>query len=194
MTDTHVKSNEARVFVTLDVHDPVELHRAATTSFLAGGGTPTEAEQWLGSVGRPNVDACIQEIHHRPSAPGTTTVSEQVTVVDPTTPVLRQGTIVFASTGNITAQELDRINEAFGIEEVGNGVHRCLDDIRHDGLFVSPKHAGFIVRIPGDDFLDEVLEGLTPEMRALVEAAVRQKATRIDFDADEEYADGFHEG
>lgn len=193
MNHKDAKPLEARVLLTLDIRDPADLHRAASASFLDAGGTPAEAEQWLGHEERPDLESCVRQLHHRPSSPGTVMVSDEVTLVDPTIPVLRQGVIVFASTGNITTAELDRINAAFEGELVGNGVHRCLDDIRHDGLFLSPKHAGFIVRVPGNDFLDEILPGLTPEMRALIEAAVRQKATRIDFDADEDYADGFHE-
>lgn len=193
MTDHEAKPIEARVLVTMDIHDPARLHRAATESFLLEGGTPAEAELWLGTSAAPVLDACLRQLRHRPSSPGTRDVSDEVTIVDPDIPVLRQGTIVFASTGNITAEELKRINASFELELVGNGVHRCLDDIKHDGLYVSPKHAGFIVRVPGDDFLEETLPGLTVQMRALVEAAVRQGATRIDFDADEDYADGFHE-
>lgn len=193
MSHMDAKPLEARVLLTLDIRDPAELHRAASESFRTAGGTPAEAEQWLGREERPDLESCVRQLHHRRSSPGTTMISDDVTIVDPTIPVLRQGVIVFASTGNLTTTELDRINAAFEGEQVGNGVQRCLDDITHDGLFLSPKHAGFIVRVPGDGFLDEILPGLSPEMRALVEAAVRQNATRIDFDADEDYADGFHE-
>lgn len=183
---------EAKLTITYDVIDVGALHGTATAFFVAAGGTPSEAEAWLGVEADPNVSACLLELHHASRIEGATHVSAEVDVIRPDVPTLREGKTVFASTGNITADELDRINASFGLEEVGGGVHRCLDDITHDGLFISPKYAGFIVRIPGHEFLAERIEELTPEMRALVEAAARQGATRIEFDADEEPAEGFH--
>jgi hypothetical protein len=107
-----------------------------------------------------------------------------------TLPKLRSVMTVTASTAHLTPVELQRITDAFQMEREGN-THRCLEDISHDGLYMSPKDSGFIVRIPGDEVYDEVLPGLTPEMRSLVESAHAQLATRIEFDSDEDAVVGF---
>ena len=69
--------------------------------------------------------------------------------------------------------------------------HRCLEDIDHDGLWLSPKDSGFYVRLPAlAECWDDVLPRLTPEMRAIAELARAQGADRIEFDVDEDPTEG----
>lgn len=111
-------------------------------------------------------------------------------IANNTHPKLRPVLTVAASIAHLTEAESKRITDAFGMVPEGT-TFRCLEDIEHDGLYISPKDCGFIVRIPGPEIIDEYLPHLTPEMRSLVEAATAQLACRIEFDIDEDAAEGF---
>lgn len=99
------------------------------------------------------------------------------------TGILQIAPMVACSTQHLTVVELERINAAFGMEPHGP-TYRVTEDIRHDGLYMSPKDCGFFVRIPRGETLECILPGLTPEMRSIVNAAVQQNAARIEFDVD----------
>lgn len=181
------------VTLELTIHDPDAVVMAAREDFVSRGGSPSETDAWLGRLEQPDLANALTQLLGKgvPKGTGATVTHCSSRIDDPERPRLRTVVTVAASTGHLTAYELTRINDAFEMERDGPFT-RCRDDILHDGLRISPKDCGFILRVPGEESLADKLEGLSPEMRALVDLAVEQGATRIEFDADEEPIDGLH--
>ena len=174
--------------------DALLIYQQARASFISKGATTEECEAWLGTPAEPKLEACAKEILQPKSPPEQmSTLSTKASYFPDDIPMLRKSVIVHASTGNITKRELAEIDSLFDAE-IKNGERKCFEHIRHGPLFMSPKDYGFYARIPQPDPKDpEQWNGLTPEMRALVDAAIRQGASTIEFDADEDCLEGFYD-
>ena len=178
--------------------DPVLLYRQALNSFLADGATNDEAIAWLGTEEEPNIDACTKQVMHPSIVPGQAgRIDATVSFVRENQPILRTSTIVHASTGSITKAELERIESLFEpVTETGDMKleRKCFEHVRHGPLYLSPKDYGFYARIPEQDPQDpKQWRDLSPEMRDLVNAAIRQGASTIEFDSDEEIVKGLYD-
>lgn len=159
----------------------------ATHARAAATGAPALAET-IGAAGAPDLAGCVGAIV-RAALPSDDAFA-LVDVRTGRTGPLRVVPMVAASISNLTEAEMDRIRAAFRMEAHGD-THMALEDVTHDGLWMSPKDHGFYVRLPAlSEGWDRVLPGLTPEMRAIAELARAQGADRIEFDADEDPADG----
>jgi len=186
------KEMQVEVIATIDVQDVTTLHDKAASGYcLRRNGDPSAfdfAQETMGAVEAPDVGACLGEvlIAALPRDAGFVLGDVRMQAAG----LLRTIPMVAASTRNLTEDEIKRIDDAFGMEPRGQ-THLCLEDVDHDGLWLSPKDAGFYVRLPAlADRWDLVLPRLTPEMRAIVELARAQGADRIEFDRDEDPAEG----
>lgn len=186
----------AQITIDVEITDPQALHAHARIDYLGQqadvAAADLEALDFLGSSENPKLDACLRQIFDRSvkSDAGVIVNDSFAAVSTPTAPRLRSIPMVAASTAYLTPAELARINEAFGLEPEGI-THRALEDIKHDGLYMSPKDCGFYVRIPCEETFTEVLPQLSEQMRALVTAAHAIGAHRIEFDCDEATVEGF---
>lgn len=182
---------QVEVTTVVDVDDAALLHLKATASYIVRTGARSDAgvtEERIGTFERPDAHGCLKDL-----VSGVFESDSGVRVVDVRSTAsgrLRVIPMVAASISNLTVEEMDRIREAFQLEEHG-GSYKALEDVQHDGLWLSPKDHGFYVRLPAlAERWNEVLPGLTPEMRSIVELARTQGADRIEFDADEDATDG----
>jgi hypothetical protein len=181
--------------VTIEIEDAGSLvEYVASAKCLAAFGDPVEFDRIVtvfGTPAEPNVEACLTDILSTsiPREAGIAARKIDMTVTNR----LRVIPVVAASLSNITKEELKRINAAFeAVPE--NGTQRCLEDVKHDGMYLSPKDSGFYVRLPSlPETWDEVLPLLTPEMKAIALIAREQGADRIEFDRDEDPTDGLVE-
>lgn len=183
---------KARIVVDVEIDDPNTLHAKVGSDHCLANSLDDDAfetaVEMFGPSGDPNVEACLEsllDVNH-PEAT-VRVVSCEAKVQDATT--LAQSTYVTVSILHLTEGEAQRITDAFGFEQDGD-TYRGREDIRHDGLCISPRIDGFIVRVPSEESLPDKLPGMTPEMRAVVQAAVRQGARRIEFDVEEDAIDG----
>ena len=182
---------DAIVTIMVGIDDPAALHAKAGSDYcIANSGRPEafdEAEELFGPPTAPDVPACLRQLYdrHLPDA-GIHVDDSTATLVDRS--ALRLTTTANASVQHLSPAELTRINAGFGMEPHGP-TYRATEDLRHDGLYMSPKDHGFVVRVPAGD-LDGRLAEATPEMAAIVRAAAALGANRIEFDADEEPVDG----
>lgn len=103
---------------------------------------------------------------------------------------LRPIAAVACSTIHLSRSEVERIEEELYFDaEKDEMLERPLETIVHDGLHITSKPCGFYARVPSDAVRETVLEQLSPEMRAIVEAAIDQDAVLIEFDVDEDPSD-----
>jgi hypothetical protein len=181
----------AEIVITVEIDDGAALHSKAGSDYCVSNADRLdafdEAIAMFGPEENPDLAACLRHLYDVSHGDAGVRAVECEARVDDGT-AFRVGRTVNVSIEHITPAELKRINEAFGMEKCDT-TYRAFEDIEHDGLYMSPKNHGFILRIPGSDFLDERMEALSPEMRGIVELAVAQGATRIEFDADEEPID-----
>jgi hypothetical protein len=181
----------ARIEIDAEVRDVRALYEAALGSMTAAGSTEAEAEEWLGTSREPEIGNCMTELLMRgiPKDAGLAVTECGTDVLDKGAMRLRRTTTVQVSTVHLKGAEMKRINDSFSLGTIdGEAVSR--EEILHDGVYLSPKYAGFILRIPQEDNLLEKTSGMSREMRTIVEIAARQGATRIEFDADEEPVEG----
>lgn len=183
---------KARIVVDVEIDDPNALHEKVGSDHCLANPLDEDAfetaVEMYGPAGEPDVEACLEsllDVNH-PEAT-VRVVACDALIQDETT--FTQATYVTVSILHLTEDEAQRITDAFAMERVGN-TYRALEDIRHDGLNISPRVDGFIVRVPSEEFIRDKLSDMTPEMRAIVQAAVRQGARRIEFDIDEDVIDG----
>lgn len=195
MTDhAHGESKEGDIIAEITISDIhlQSIYERARKSYADKGATQDEIDAWLGTPDKINHDTCLKELLYPHALSDVANKIEISSFVIPEDlPLLRKSSIVHASTGNITQKELQAIEEAFGAKTT-NHRRACYEHVQHGPLYLSPKDYGFYVRIP-----EEVTESpkwidLTPEMRAIVEAAIRQGATTIEFDADEHPTDNLY--
>lgn len=185
------KRMNAEIVISVEIDDEAALHSKVGSDYCVANADRIdafdEAVSMFGPAEDPDLAACLASLYDVSNGEaGVRAVSCRAVVDDGAS--LRMTTTVNVSVTHITPAELKRINEAFGMEEVGT-TYRALEDIQHDGLYMSPKNHGFIVRLPDPETLSERIGGLSAEMRAITELAVRQGAYRIEFDADEEPID-----
>lgn len=180
------------ITATIEVQDVATLHERVTTGYcLRRNGEPSAfdfAMETMGGIASPDLAGCLSELVNSsiPKDAGIVVKEVQTRAAG----VLRVVPMVSASIRNLSVAEMDRIRMAFGMVPQGH-THLCLEDVDHDGLWLSPKDHGFYVRLPAlAETWNEVLPRLTPEMRAIVELARAQGADRIEFDADEDAAEG----
>lgn len=181
------KSQEGDVVFEIHVADVDKraLYDRAKQSFLDKGATAEEAQAFLGSDDNINYDACIREIIYPTKlADISGKIHIDAAYVPDNAPLLRRSNIVHASTGHLSSKELQSIEDLFGIS-ANNGRRTALETVHYGPIYLSPKDYGFYARIPDTKQDDFAWDDLTPEMRALVEAAVRQNASTIEFDSDE---------
>jgi hypothetical protein len=182
---------QVEVTTVVEVDDTALLRLKAEHINIAQTGGRSDlgfTDEKLGTFESPDMHGCLKDI-----ASGVFESDSGVRVLDVRSKAsgpLRVIPMVAASISNLTVEEMDRIREAFQLEEHGRS-YKALEDVQHDGLWLSPKDHGFYVRLPAlAERWDEILPGLTPEMRAIVELARAQGADRIEFDADEDATDG----
>lgn len=182
---------QVEVTTVIEVDDAALLRLKAEDVNIARTGGRSDlgfTNEKLGTFERPDMHGCLKDI-----ASGVFESDSGVRVLDVRSSAsgpLRVIPMVAASISNLTIEEMGRIREAFQIEKNGQ-TYKALEDAQHDGLWLSPKDHGFYVRLPAlAERWDEVLPGLTPEMRAIAELARAQGADRIEFDADEDPTDG----
>lgn len=182
---------QVEVTTVVDVDHAGLLHLKATAAYVVRTGGRSDVgitEEKIGTFERPDVHGCLKDLVSGvfESDSGVRVIDVRSTASGP----LRVIPMVAASISNLTVDEMDRIREAFQMEEHGQ-TYKALEDVQHDGLWLSPKDHGFYVRLPAlAERWDEILPGLTPEMRAILELARAQGADRIEFDADEDATDG----
>ena len=181
---------DATVTIAVGIDDPEALHAKAGSDYcLANAGRPEafeEAEQLFGSPAEPKLDACLRQIYDRHLHDAGIHVDDSTATIVAEAG-LRLTVTANASVEHLTPTELARINAGFGMEPHGT-TYRATEDLRHDGLYMSPKDHGFIVRVPASD-LEDHLTRTTPEMAAIVRAAAALGANRVEFDADEPAVD-----
>jgi hypothetical protein len=183
---------QVEVIATIDVQDVSVLHdRAASGYCLRHNGEASAfdfAQETMGTVDAPDVGGCLRDLVQTALPADAGFVVGEVSTR--AAGLLRTIPMVGASISNLSIAEMERIRMAFGMKPEGE-TYLVLEDVRHDGLWLSPKDHGFYVRLPAlAETWDEVLPGLTPEMRAIVTLARAQGADRIEFDADEDATEG----
>lgn len=181
------KSQEGDVVVEIHIADVDRraLYDRARQSFQEKGATEEEVHAFLGTPDNINYDACVREIIYPTKlADVSGKIHIDAAYVPDNLPLLRRSNILHASTGHLTSEELQSIEDLFGIS-ANNGRRTALETVHYGPLYLSPKDYGFYARIPDTKQDDFAWDNLTPEMRALVEAAVRQNSSTIEFDSDE---------
>ena len=183
--------DRTRIGIDAEVRNVGVLHEAALTNMRAAGSTDEEATEWLGTSREPKIGNCVTEIVMRsiPKDAGIAVTECDTDVIRRGMMRLRTTTTVQVSTTHLKGAEMKRINDLFDLGTVDDQT-ASREDVLHDGVYLSPKYAGFILRMPQEYDLAEKTSGMTREMRTIVEAAARQGATRIEFDADEEPLEG----
>lgn len=173
------------VAMSVQIRDAAALHSQASRSFLDSGGRTEEVESWLGTSGEPEIGNCVQQLLGRiPQDAGGFIRDCTTTVRTPGEARLRTVVTACASTSHIRNEELVRIDAEFGIEGGVMG-HRARNEIIHDGLRLNPTDSGFVVRMPGEDRIEEIRHMWTPEMAKVLDVAIAQGATRVEFHAEE---------
>ena len=188
------KSQEGDVVVEIHIADVDRraLYDRARQSFQEKGATEEEVHAFLGTPDNINYDACVREIIYPTKlADVSGKIRIDAAYVPDNLPLLRRSNILHTSTGNITQEELQAIEEAFGAINQ-NQRRSCYEHVQHGPLYLSPKDYGFYVRIPEEVTASPQWIDVTPEMRAIVEAAIRQGAAIIEFDADEHPTDNLY--
>ena len=176
---------------TFEGLDSVLLYHQANVSFTDKGCTSEERIAWLGDETDFNIDSCVKEIMHKPTPIGNADhVDIEVAYIPDDEPLLRQSIIVHASTGHLTSEELASIEDEFNVSLAPRHERMVRENIRYGPVYISPKEYGFYVRIPDPDPNNtNQWNKLTPEMRAIVLAAIKQGSRTIEFDTDEEYVE-----
>jgi len=183
---------QVEVIATIDVQDVETLHDKAASGYcLRHNGEASAfdfAQETMGTTQTPDVGGCLRDLVQTslPKDAGFVVGDVRTQAAG----VLRSIPMVAASISNLTVAEMDRIRLAFGMKPEGD-TYLVLEDVKHDGLWLSPKNHGFYVRLPAlAETWDQVLADLTPEMLAIVTLARAQGADRIEFDADEDPSEG----
>ncbi len=183
------KNMKIDLVTTLEIGDADALHARAIEA-TAKSGVPFEPTD-LGTADNPDLEACFWRIAQSefPVGAGIRVDSTSVRAAG----ALRTIPMVAASISNLMPTEMDEIRTAFGMRPDGS-TSLCLEDVQHRGLWMSPKYCGFYVRLPhGEEAWNRALLQMTPEMRAIAGMARAQGAWRIEFDSDEDPADGLPE-
>lgn len=183
----------ADVTLSLEVVDPVALHRAAVESFEDD--LQEDADEWLGTESEPKIENCLRQLIDRPPSGHDTTLSAGYQTLDSSASAkrsdVRTSTVLHVSTGHITPEERHVIDRVLALDPPETARPRARIDASHRGLYVSPKDYGWIFRVPTTaERLAEALDASTPEMAAIVRLAVEIGATRIEFDSDEDPIEG----
>jgi hypothetical protein len=185
------KTMRAETTIFVEIDDPSALHAWAQSDFLEGGNDEATCAEFLGTAERPNLSNCLRQMYDReiPEDAGVKVQDSHAEILSSDTVRLRSIPLVACSTSHLTKEEIAAIDAIFEVEVRGNTT-RSYDDVKYNGMYMSPKDSGFYVRIPKGESLEKAYAEMTPEMRSIVEAAVAQGAQRIEFDADEAEVDG----